>query len=101
MQHQDRLTGRLANRGVVKLQVHHRAGVELEVPRDPIGLLGRGRAGRLGRRLRQTGDERDNCKDGFHGPSCANVDDSIPQGPAPAVILASWIWRYTATDEPT
>ena len=43
MQHQHRLPGRLADRGVVQPQLgQHFASVKLKVARDPVGLLWRG-----------------------------------------------------------
>jgi hypothetical protein len=41
MQHQHRLAGRLADRGVVQPQLHGFAGVEFEIPGDPVALFGR------------------------------------------------------------
>jgi hypothetical protein len=72
VQHQHRLPARLADRGVVQPQLGHRlAGVEFEIPGDPVALFRRGIVGC------ESGDghEGEDCREG----RARQVHDGLPQ----------------------
>ena len=76
VQHQHRLAGRLADRGVVQPQFRHGlAGVEFEIPRDPVALL----------RRRIVGRERGKRGQGKRGRQrrTRNLHDGLPESRPP------------------